>query len=73
MFDTRTKRSEDVPDCVSILNHIIALGGSTACEDPFSEAAFSAHDLHDVPARNVVLHAGGLVSFRAAFDIGEGL
>lgn len=44
-FDVRKMTTEDVPACVVILNHIIALGGSTAYEDPYTETHFADHYL----------------------------
>lgn len=69
----RPMQPADVPACVAILNHIIALGGSTAYEAPFTEAAFAADYLDAAPVRNVALAGDRLVGFQAAFDIGDGL
>ena len=40
-FDVRKMTTEDFPACVVIRNHIIALGGSTAYEDPYTETHFA--------------------------------
>ena len=72
-FDVRTMTTEDVPACVVILNHIIALGGSTAYEDPYTETHFADHYLDEPPVSNVVFLNGRLVGFQAAFDVGDGL
>ncbi len=72
-FEVRTMEPRDVPACVAIVNHIIALGGSTAYEDPFTNAGFEAHYLQEPPVTNVVLDKGRVVGFQAAFDAGDGL
>ncbi|MGR3502751.1 N-acetyltransferase family protein [Pseudaestuariivita sp.] len=72
-LETRTMRLEDVPSCVAIVNHTIALGGSTAYEEPYTEDAFAAGYLNTAPVRNVTLSEGRLVGFQAAFDAGGGL
>ncbi|MCC1491183.1 GNAT family N-acetyltransferase [Cognatishimia sp. F0-27] len=72
MIETRPMRAEDVPACVTILNHIIALGGSTAYETPYTEADFAAHYLDEPPVTMVALSHGRVVGFQAAFDIGDG-
>lgn len=70
---TRAMQSSDVPACVTIVNHIIALGGSTAYEDPYTEADFADHYLDEPPVTNLVLLGDRIVGFQAAFDIGDGL
>lgn len=72
-FEVRAMEQRDVPACVAIVNHIIALGGSTAYEEPYSEADFAAHYLNEPPVTNVVLLRGRVVGFQAAFDAGDGL
>ncbi|MCF2871508.1 GNAT family N-acetyltransferase [Octadecabacter sp. G9-8] len=72
-FDVRDMHRNDVPACVEIINHIIALGGSTAYEDPYTEPHFADHYLDEPPVTNVVLLGTRLVGFQAAFDIGDGL
>ncbi len=72
IFDVRDMQKEDVPRCVEIINHIIAVGGSTAYEEPYSESDFEAHYFEEPPVSNVVLHNGTLVGFQAAFDVGDG-
>ncbi|MBS0123765.1 GNAT family N-acetyltransferase [Aestuariicoccus sp. KMU-90] len=65
-------QARDVADCVAIVNHIIALGGSTAYETPFSGDGFAAHYLGEPPVSNVVLRGERIVGFQAAFDVGDG-
>lgn len=72
MFEVRRMEERDVPACVEIINHIIAMGGSTAYEEPYAEADFAAHYLREAPVTNVVLYDGRLVGFQAAFDVGDG-
>lgn len=72
-METRAMQRGDVPECVAIVNHIIALGGSTAYEHPYDAEAFAAHYLDEPPVTNVVLQDGVVVGFQAAFDIGDGL
>jgi len=71
-FVVRAMAEKDVASCVSILNHIIALGGSTAHEEPLSLAELRAKYLDDPPISNVVEMEGRIVGFQAAFDVGGG-
>lgn len=69
----RAMTPADTPACTEIVNHIIALGGSTAYEAPYALADFAAHYLDEPPVSNVVLSEGRVVGFQAAFDVGDGL
>ena len=69
----RAMTADDVPACVAIVNHIIALGGTTAYEEPYSEQDFHDHYLVEPPVTNVVTQDGRVVGFQAAFDVGDGL
>ncbi|MDA7423464.1 GNAT family N-acetyltransferase [Thalassococcus lentus] len=71
MIRVRGMKRVDVPACTAIVNHIIALGGSTAYEDPFSEDAFSDHYLDEAPVTNVALLGTRVVGFQGAFDVGD--
>lgn len=73
MLLARDMTRADVPACVAIVNHIITLGGSTAYEEPFTEAGFAGHYLDEPPVTNVVVDGNRVVGFQAAFDVGEGL
>lgn len=73
MLSVRAMGRGDVPACTDILNHTIALGGSTAYEDPFTEPAFAAHLLEEPAVANVALCGGRVVGFQVCFDLGEGL
>ncbi|KNG93622.1 GNAT family N-acetyltransferase [Pseudaestuariivita atlantica] len=73
MLTTRAMTAADVPACVAILNHIIALGGSTAYDHPYSEDFFASEYLDEAPVANVAVADGRIVGFQAAFDYGEGL
>ncbi|MEM1428936.1 MAG: GNAT family N-acetyltransferase [Pseudomonadota bacterium] len=64
---------DDVPGCLRIVNHIIAVGGTTAYEAPFTEAEFEAHYLHEPPISHVALLGRAVVGFQAVFDVGDGL
>lgn len=70
---TRPMEPNDVPDCTRILNHIIDLGGSTAYEEPYSEAHFDAHYRQEPPISMVVLSDGKVVGFQGLFEIEPGI
>lgn len=72
-FIVRKMERSDAPACVEILNHIIAAGGSTAYEDPYTAEVFADHYCDEPPVSNVVLVDDRIVGFQAAFDIGDGL
>ena len=72
-FEVRDMRREDVPACVEILNHIVALGGSTAREDPCDVDTFSAHYLIGSEISNVVLVQGRVVGFQTALEVESGV
>ncbi|MBU2992338.1 GNAT family N-acetyltransferase [Octadecabacter sp. 1_MG-2023] len=72
-FETRTMTAGDVPACVAILNPIIAAGGTTAYEDPYTEQAFLDHYFSEPPVSNVVLHNGTIIGFQAAFEVEQGI
>lgn len=69
----RAMTAADVPSCVAIINHTIALGGTTAHEDPFSEADFTAHYFEDPEVVNVALDGDRVVGFQAAFEVEPGV
>ena len=73
MPTVRPMTTADVPACVAILNDIIARGGSTAYEDPYTEADFAAHYLQEAPVRMTALDGDRVVGFQAAFDHGDRL
>lgn len=66
MLITRPMRPADVPACADLLNHIIALGGSTAHETPFDTARFTSHYLQGPSISNVVLSGDRIVGFQVA-------
>ncbi len=72
-FTVRAMQKYDVPACVVIINHIISLDGSTAYEEPYSEAGFAAHYFKGAEVINVVLHDERLVGFQGAFEIEPGV
>ena len=63
----------DIAACVDIVNRIIAAGGTTAYETPFTEAGFEAHYLNEPPVTHVVSSEGRVAGFQAAFDDGSGI
>lgn len=71
-LEVRDMTAEDVPACVAIVNHIIALGGTTAYEEPYSNQDFHDHYFVEPPVTNVVTRDGVVVGFQAAFDVGDG-
>ena len=73
IFIVRDMRKEDVPACVTILNHIVALGGSTAREDPYDEQDFEAHYLHGSPISNVVINNRTIIGFQTALEVEDGV
>lgn len=73
MIETRPITRADAPACVEILNHIIALGGSTAYEAPFTETEFAGEYVDDPAVCMVALVEGRAIGFQAVFDAGEGL
>ena len=72
-FEVRDMTRADVPACVAILNPIIAAGGTTAYEEPYTEAYFLEHYCNEPPISNVVLHNGRIIGFQAAFEVEQGL
>lgn len=69
----RTMTQEDVPACTKILNHTVALGGSTAQEEPMTEAEFAHDHLVEALICNVVEAGGRVVGFQGVWPAGEGL
>ncbi|MEE8602199.1 GNAT family N-acetyltransferase [Euzebya tangerina] len=63
----------DVPACVALVNHIIAVGGTTAYEAPFTDHGFADRYLGDAAITTVVLEGGRLVGFQGAFEVERGI
>lgn len=63
----------DVPACTAIINHIIALGGSTAYEDPYTEADLGDHYIDDAATSNVVVDGDRVVGFQSTFEVEPGV
>lgn len=61
----RPMTKDDVPACVDIINHIIALGGTTAHEDPYTVDDFEYFTDPDIV--NVVEADGRIAGFQAVF------
>ena len=69
----RAMTKEDVPACTAILNHTVALGGSTAQEEPMTEEEFAQDHLVEALICNVVEVDGRIVGFQGVWPAGEGL
>jgi len=72
-FTVRDMRVEDVLACVEILNHIVALGGSTAREDLCDVREFKAHYLERSEISNVVVSDDRIVGFQTALEVERGV
>lgn len=72
-FVVRDMHKDDVEACVAIINPIIALGGSTAYEDPYEATAFDAHYRVEAKIANVVTLDGRVVGFQSAFEVEDGV
>ena len=70
---TRSMTSADVPSCVAIINPIIAVGGSTAYEDPYEHETFEAHYLEEAATSLVVTHEDRVVGFQSCFEVEPGI
>lgn len=62
----------DLASGVSLINHIIALGGSTAYETPFDETTFRAEFLDDPEIALVAETAGRVGGFQVAYRGDDG-
>ena len=69
---TRPMAQHYVPACTALLNHTIALGGTTAYEAPYTETGFSDHYLHEKEVIVVALDGDRLVGFQGTFLDGAG-
>lgn len=69
----RAMAPEDVPECTDILNDIIARGGTTAYEEPYTETYFDAHYRLEPPISMVALDGNKVVGFQALFEVEPGL
>lgn len=72
-FEVRAMRPADIPACVGIINHIIALGGTTAYEVPYTIETLTSGYLDDPKVTNVVLRDGHVVGFQAVFEVEPGV
>ena len=72
-FEVRAMTHADVPACVQIINHTIALGGSTAHEEALEVQGFADHYCDEPEVSNVVLLNGQIIGFQAAFEIEPGI
>ncbi|MEL6960141.1 MAG: GNAT family N-acetyltransferase [Pseudomonadota bacterium] len=69
----RRMEAADIPACVGIINPIIAAGGSTAYEDPYSAEDLEARYLHEADISNVAISDGRVVGFQAVFEVEPGV
>jgi len=67
MIDVRPMEHGDMPACLAILNHIIAQGGTTAYETPFTLEALTDDYLHDPAVSLVAVQSGRVVAFQVLF------
>ena len=72
-FTVRNLTRGDIPACLVIINHTIALGGSTAYEEPYTETALGDHYIDDAATANVVLHGDRVVGFQSSFEVEPGV
>jgi len=72
MLHVRSMKERDASACVETVNHIIAIGGSTAYEVPYEVEDYRAWYLDTAPVSNVVEKNGRLVGFQAAFQYEPG-
>ena len=71
-FTVRPITKADAPACTELLNHTIALGGTTAYETPYTEDGFDAHYREEAALCHVVLFEGRVIGFQGAFAVGNG-
>jgi len=72
-FQTRNMNPDDVPACVAIINATIAIGGTTAYENPYENATFQAHYLEEAATAMVVTFDGRVVGFQSCFEVEPGV
>lgn len=73
MITVRQMTPDDAPACAAILNHIIALGGTTAHEDPFSDAGFATYYCRDADVALVAVQGSRILGFQACFETTPGV
>ena len=69
----RPMRREDAAACTDIVNDIIARGGTTAYEKPYTVDGFDAHYRQEPPISMVALNGDHVVGFQAVFEVEPGL
>ncbi|MEM1300675.1 MAG: GNAT family N-acetyltransferase [Pseudomonadota bacterium] len=57
-LEIRDARPDDVPELAALLNEIVTIGGTTAREDPISEADFTSHYLQSAGYVSCVVAVG---------------
>ena len=65
--------ANDAPACTDILNDIIARGGTTAYEDPYTVEGFDAHYRAETAISMVVLFDGDIIGFQGLFEVSPGV
>lgn len=63
----RTMALHDIPACLAILNATIAVGGTTAHEEPMTEDGFRAHYYDEPTVINVVVTGDRVIGFQACY------
>ncbi|MCF6444645.1 GNAT family N-acetyltransferase [Nereida sp. MMG025] len=71
MIHVREIEMGDAAACTELLNHTIALGGTTAYEAPYTVEAFAAHYIGETATCFVALDGQRVVGFQGGFDDGE--
>lgn len=73
MLRTRTMELRDISACANMLNLIVEQGGTTAHEEPYSDAEFESYYFDKPAISNVALSGDRVVGFQALFDRGDGV
>lgn len=71
MLTVRDMVIGDVPACCALLNHIVAAGGTTAHEEPFTQDSFATSYFAAPVIVLVVLDGDRVAGFQALFDDGD--
>jgi len=71
MIDVREIEVADAAACTELLNHTIALGGTTAYEAPYGVEEFAAHYIGETATCFVALEGDRVVGFQGGFDDGD--
>jgi len=72
-LSVRPMIAADAPACTEIVNDIIARGGTTAYEEPYTVAAFDAHYRLETAICLVVLNDEQVIGFQGLFEVEPGV